>query len=149
MNGVATTVATSVNTNYAAPSAVTTGALSSSMNWTTFLGSSSATGPSASAIYCGLRQGEKDSGAEGEQRFRREGERFSSEPGMGFHDARNAMKIRDAIRWLNGGWCARGGSHRHYNHPAKPGIVTIAGHPSEDLDPKTQASILKQAGLKK
>ena len=28
------------------------------------------------------------------------------------------------------------------------GTVTIAGHPSRDLDPKTQASILKQAGLK-
>jgi predicted RNA binding protein YcfA (HicA-like mRNA interferase family) len=26
--------------------------------------------------------------------------------------------------------------------------VTIAGHPSVDLDPKTQSSILKQAGLK-
>jgi predicted RNA binding protein YcfA (HicA-like mRNA interferase family) len=36
-----------------------------------------------------------------------------------------------------------------YHHPIKPGIVTIAGHPSEDLDPKTQASILRQAGLKK
>jgi predicted RNA binding protein YcfA (HicA-like mRNA interferase family) len=41
------------------------------------------------------------------------------------------------------------GSHRHYHHPSKPGIVTIAGHPSHDLDPGTQASILKQAGLKK
>jgi len=40
------------------------------------------------------------------------------------------------------------GSHRQYRHPAKPGTVTIAGHPSLDLDPKTRASTLKQAGLK-
>ncbi len=38
------------------------------------------------------------------------------------------------------------GSHRH---PMKVGIVTIAGHPSEDLDRGTEAAILKQAGLKK
>ena len=40
------------------------------------------------------------------------------------------------------------GSHRQYKHPTKKGRVTIAGHPSMDLDPKTQNSILKQAGLK-
>jgi predicted RNA binding protein YcfA (HicA-like mRNA interferase family) len=40
------------------------------------------------------------------------------------------------------------GSHRQYRHPTKPGTVTIAGHSSMDLDPKTQSSILKQAGLK-
>ena len=39
-------------------------------------------------------------------------------------------------------------SHRQYHHPAKPGTVTIAGRAWLDLDPKTQASILKQAGLK-
>ncbi len=62
------------------------------------------------------------------------------------------MKVRDAIKLVESdGWrpVRTRGSHRHYHHPAKPGIVTIAGHPSEDLDPKTQASILKQAGLKK
>ena len=40
------------------------------------------------------------------------------------------------------------GSHRQYHHPVKPGTVIIAGRPSLDLDPKTQTSILKQAGLK-
>ncbi len=62
------------------------------------------------------------------------------------------MKIRDAIKLVESdGWklVRTRGSHRHYHHTTKPGIVTIAGHPSEDLDPKTQASILKQAGLKK
>lgn len=39
------------------------------------------------------------------------------------------------------------GSHRHYRHPRKPGTVTIAGHPRDELHPKTQKSILRQAGL--
>ena len=61
------------------------------------------------------------------------------------------LKVRDAIKMVeSGGWelARTRGSHRQYHHPAKPGTVTIAGHPSLDLDPKTQASILKQAGLK-
>ena len=41
------------------------------------------------------------------------------------------------------------GSHRHYKHPAKPGMVTISGHPRDDLHPKTVASIIQQAGLKR
>jgi predicted RNA binding protein YcfA (HicA-like mRNA interferase family) len=39
------------------------------------------------------------------------------------------------------------GAHRHYSHPTKPGLVTVAGKPSATLKPKTEASILKQAGL--
>jgi predicted RNA binding protein YcfA (HicA-like mRNA interferase family) len=39
------------------------------------------------------------------------------------------------------------GSHRQFHHPVKRGTVTVAGKPSEDLDPKTYASILRQAGL--
>ncbi len=39
-------------------------------------------------------------------------------------------------------------SHRQYKHPAKPGRVTIAGHPNDDLAPGTLNSILKQAKLK-
>jgi predicted RNA binding protein YcfA (HicA-like mRNA interferase family) len=61
------------------------------------------------------------------------------------------MKVRDAIKLIEGdGWkiIRIRGSHRHYRHSSKPGIVTIAGHPSEELDPGTKASILKQAGLK-
>lgn len=41
------------------------------------------------------------------------------------------------------------GSHRQFKHPAKPGRVTVAGKPSDDLAPGTLNSILKQAGLKK
>jgi predicted RNA binding protein YcfA (HicA-like mRNA interferase family) len=61
------------------------------------------------------------------------------------------MKLRDAIKIIHSdGWrlTRTRGSHRQFNHPTKPGTVTIAGHPSVDLDPKTLSSILKQAGLK-
>ena len=61
------------------------------------------------------------------------------------------MKVRDAIKLVESdGWrlARTRGSHRQYRHPFKAGTVTIAGHPAVDLGPKTQASILKQAGLK-
>ncbi|MBV8415188.1 MAG: type II toxin-antitoxin system HicA family toxin [Verrucomicrobia bacterium] len=40
------------------------------------------------------------------------------------------------------------GSHRQYKHARKPGLVTIAGKPGDELAPGTKNSILKQAGLK-
>jgi predicted RNA binding protein YcfA (HicA-like mRNA interferase family) len=48
------------------------------------------------------------------------------------------------------GWYLIGtrGSHRQYKHPHKPGRVTVAGKPADDLAPKTLNSILRQAGLK-
>lgn len=61
------------------------------------------------------------------------------------------MKVRDATRLIEAdGWrqVAQRGSHRQFKHPSKPGRVTIAGHPSDTLHPKTTASILEQAGLK-
>jgi predicted RNA binding protein YcfA (HicA-like mRNA interferase family) len=61
------------------------------------------------------------------------------------------VKIRKLIRQLErDGWVLvrTRGSHRQYNHPEKPGLVTVAGKPSDDLAPGTLASILKQAGLK-
>lgn len=61
------------------------------------------------------------------------------------------MKVREAIKRVEkDGWYQvnQEGSHRQFKHPTKKGRVTIAGHPSMDLDPKTQNSILKQAGLK-
>jgi predicted RNA binding protein YcfA (HicA-like mRNA interferase family) len=39
------------------------------------------------------------------------------------------------------------GSHRQYKHPDKPGLVTVADKPSQDLPPGTLNSILKRAGL--
>ena len=61
------------------------------------------------------------------------------------------MKVREAIALIEAdGWfqVATRGSHRQYKHPSKPGRVTIAGKPSDDLAPGTLNSILKQAGLK-
>jgi predicted RNA binding protein YcfA (HicA-like mRNA interferase family) len=40
------------------------------------------------------------------------------------------------------------GSHCQFKHTVKPGRVTVAGKPSDDLAPGTLNSILKQAGLK-
>jgi len=39
------------------------------------------------------------------------------------------------------------GSHHHFRHAFKAGLVTIP-HPKRDLPPGTLNSILKQAGLK-
>lgn len=61
------------------------------------------------------------------------------------------MTVREAIRMIEAdGWylVKTRGSHRQYKHPIKPGRVTIAGHPKDDLAPGTLNSILKQAGLK-
>jgi len=61
------------------------------------------------------------------------------------------MKVREAIKLIEaGGWyqVATRGSHRQFKHDGKPGRVTIAGKPSDDLAPGTLNSILKQAGLK-
>jgi len=61
------------------------------------------------------------------------------------------VTVREAIRMIEAdGWylVKTRGSHRQYKHPIKPGRVTIAGHPKDDLAPGTLNSILKQAGLK-
>jgi predicted RNA binding protein YcfA (HicA-like mRNA interferase family) len=39
------------------------------------------------------------------------------------------------------------GSHRQFKHPLKPGRVTIAGHPGDDISPGTLNSIRKQAKI--
>jgi predicted RNA binding protein YcfA (HicA-like mRNA interferase family) len=60
------------------------------------------------------------------------------------------MKVREAIRLIedNGWFLVRTrGSHRHFKHPTKPGLVTIAGHPGVDIPKGTMNSILKQSGL--
>jgi predicted RNA binding protein YcfA (HicA-like mRNA interferase family) len=61
------------------------------------------------------------------------------------------MKVRDILRLLrdDGWYLARTkGSHQQFKHPSKPGRVTLAGAPNDDLAPGTLNSILKQAGLK-
>jgi len=62
------------------------------------------------------------------------------------------MKVGDLLRrLLDDGWflAATRGSHRQFKHPTKPGRVTVAGKPSDDLAPGTVNSILKQAGLRR
>jgi len=57
--------------------------------------------------------------------------------------------VRDAIRLVEqDGWflVATRGSHRQHKHWSKPGRVTIAGKPSDNLAPGTWNSILKQSG---
>lgn len=61
------------------------------------------------------------------------------------------MKVRDVLRLIetDGWYLARvRGSHRQFKHRSKPGLITIAGHPSIDVPKGTLNSILKQAGLK-
>ncbi len=61
------------------------------------------------------------------------------------------MKIRDIIKQIEeDGWflIVVRGSHRQYKHAVKPGRVTIAGHPGDDVAHGTLNSILKQSGLR-
>ena len=39
------------------------------------------------------------------------------------------------------------GSHQHFKHPDRPGLVTIPAHVGEILYPALLRSILRQAGL--
>lgn len=41
------------------------------------------------------------------------------------------------------------GSHRHFQHPTKPGTTTVAGKPSDTLPPGTERSILRQANIRR
>ena len=62
----------------------------------------------------------------------------------------NTVTIREVIKLIEAdGWYLdrQRSSHRQYKHPIKPGLVTVAGHASKDLAPKTLKSILRQAGL--
>ena len=62
------------------------------------------------------------------------------------------MKIRKLIKLIESdGWVfdRQKGDHRQYVHPDKPDLVTISGHPDDEVNPKTLNSVLKQAGLKK
>ncbi|MEW5944064.1 MAG: type II toxin-antitoxin system HicA family toxin [Pseudomonadota bacterium] len=61
------------------------------------------------------------------------------------------MKVSEVLaRLQEDGWylAASRGSHRQFKHREKPGRVTVAGKPSDDLAPGTLNSILKQARLK-
>ncbi|MGA3017589.1 MAG: type II toxin-antitoxin system HicA family toxin [Bryobacteraceae bacterium] len=60
------------------------------------------------------------------------------------------MKVRDLVRLVEAdGWrhVRTTGSHKHYKHGTKPNVVTIPGHPGDDLPTGTPKSILKASGL--
>ncbi|MEV5704219.1 type II toxin-antitoxin system HicA family toxin [Actinoallomurus sp. NPDC052274] len=62
------------------------------------------------------------------------------------------MKVNEIIKLIeaDGGVMVRmSGSHRQFKHPAKPGLVTVAGKLSGTLPPGTEQSILKQAGVRR
>lgn len=62
------------------------------------------------------------------------------------------MKVRELIRLIESeGWILvrTKGSHRQFQHPTRPGTVTIAGNPGVEVPAGTLNSVLKQAGLKK
>ena len=61
-------------------------------------------------------------------------------------------RIRDIIKMLeDDGWRLvrfEGTSHRQYRHPHKPGTVTVAGAPGQEIGKGTLSSIRRQAGLR-
>ena len=60
------------------------------------------------------------------------------------------MTSTDVIRRLRAeGWrlVRVKGSHHHFNHATRPGIVTVP-HPKKDIPVGTLKSIERQAGLK-
>jgi predicted RNA binding protein YcfA (HicA-like mRNA interferase family) len=66
------------------------------------------------------------------------------------HD--RGVKFREIIRVIEeDGWrlVAQRGSHRQYEHPTKPGNVTVAGKPGADVPEGTAANILRQAGFRR
>lgn len=59
------------------------------------------------------------------------------------------VKVRDVIRMIEqDGWrrVVTEGNHRQYKHAKKPGLVTISGHPGDDMPKGTPVSIMRQAG---
>jgi predicted RNA binding protein YcfA (HicA-like mRNA interferase family) len=60
------------------------------------------------------------------------------------------MKVREVIKLIEAdGWylVTTRDCHRQDKHRIKPGRVTIAGHPRDDLAPGTLNSVLKETQL--
>ena len=60
------------------------------------------------------------------------------------------VKVRDVLKMLRqDGWLLRNqeGSHRQFVHPAKLGKLTVAGHESDEMPPKTLNSIMRRADI--
>ena len=62
------------------------------------------------------------------------------------------VKVREVIKRIeaDGWYLARiTGDHRHFKHPTKPGIVTIAGNLNTDVPTGTLLNIFRQAQLER
>jgi predicted RNA binding protein YcfA (HicA-like mRNA interferase family) len=60
------------------------------------------------------------------------------------------VKVRDLIRRIESdGWrhVRTTGSHRHFKHATKPNVVTVPGHPGDDVPVGTLKSVLKATGV--
>jgi predicted RNA binding protein YcfA (HicA-like mRNA interferase family) len=60
------------------------------------------------------------------------------------------VKVREIIKRIEAaGWyrIKSKSGHRQYKHRGQPGRVTVPGQMNAELDPKTEKSILRQAGL--
>jgi predicted RNA binding protein YcfA (HicA-like mRNA interferase family) len=65
-------------------------------------------------------------------------------------ESADAVKVGGVIKRLEAaGWflVATRGSHRQFKHPIRPGRVTVAGKPSDELAPGTLRSIEQQSGV--
>jgi len=61
------------------------------------------------------------------------------------------MKVRDLISELEqDGWqmVRMVGDHRQFKHPVKPSVVTVHGHPRDDVPIGTLGNIYKQAQIR-
>ena len=61
------------------------------------------------------------------------------------------MKYREFTRDLRGeGWRLKSqeGSHQQWIHSVKPGKVTVAGHPNDEIPVGMLKAMKKQAGMK-
>jgi predicted RNA binding protein YcfA (HicA-like mRNA interferase family) len=62
------------------------------------------------------------------------------------------MKVRDLIERIEDDGCHLVGtrrSNRQYRHPRKSGRVTVSGHPSDEVHPRTLQSVLTPAHLRR
>ncbi len=60
--------------------------------------------------------------------------------------SRDAIKMIEKDEWYE---VRQKGSHKHFKHDEKPGLVTVPVHSNKELAIGTLRSIMKQAGLDK
>ncbi len=61
------------------------------------------------------------------------------------------MKVRDVVAKLKAaGWIQvrQESSHMHFRHPNNPNVVTVSGHPGEDVQVGLLRSIERLSGVR-